>query len=85
MKREIIQLPAGVGGFAEDKDEAKRLRIETILPAFEKDRSIVLDFSEMKFSTQSFVHALLGEVLQRYREDDETHRQHRTCSGRGMT
>jgi STAS-like domain of unknown function (DUF4325) len=68
MTQTIVKLPAGVGGFAEDKDEAKRIRNDTLLPALEKDKYVILDFSEMKYSTQSFIHALLGAVLQKYRE-----------------
>jgi len=69
MKTDIVRLPAGVSGFAEDKDEAKRIRVANILPIFaKKGDSIILDFIDIKYSTQSFIHALLGEVLQRYRE-----------------
>ena len=68
MKPVTVKLHAGIGGFAGDKDEAKKLRMETILPAFHDGKEVILDFSEVKYSTQSFVHALLGEVLQRFCE-----------------
>lgn len=61
-----ITLPKGVGGFVEDKDEAKRLRIEVILPALEKREKVIIDFGNVGNSTQSFVHALVGEALQRF-------------------
>jgi hypothetical protein len=36
MKKKTIELKPGVAGFAEDKDQAKTLRIETLLPALER-------------------------------------------------
>jgi hypothetical protein len=55
-----------VSGFAEDKDEAKRLRVQTILPTLALPANrLVLDFGDIKYSTQSFMHALFGEVLNR--------------------
>jgi hypothetical protein len=68
MSRIIIKLPGGSTGFTDDKDEAKRIRVNTILPSLDQRNRIVLDFTNVKSSTQSFVHALLGEVLQRYGE-----------------
>lgn len=68
MNEIVIRLAAGTSGFAEDKDEARRIRTATLLPALEQEQAVILDFSEVKYSTQSFVHALLGEVLQRFRE-----------------
>jgi hypothetical protein len=79
MKRQIVKLQ-GVGGFAEDKDEAKKLRVEIILPALQADESVVLDFADVRYSTQSFVHALIGEVLQRYREPVLEKLEFRACA-----
>src|SRR5437763_15291629 len=61
-----IRLTAGVAGFAEDKDYARSLRHEKILPALKRGDAIILDFSRVKYATQSFVHALIGEALKRY-------------------
>jgi STAS-like domain of unknown function (DUF4325) len=82
MKTETVKLPAGINGFAEDKDEAKRLRISRILPAFGggQPHDIILDFSDINYSTQSFIHALLGEVLQRYGESALEHIQFKKCA-----
>ena len=66
--REIIIELEGVSGFAEDKDEARRIRTATLMPALEREETVILDFSQVKYSTQSFVHALLGEVLHRFKE-----------------
>jgi hypothetical protein len=69
MKKRTIELKPGVAGFAEDKDQAKTLRIETLLPALERGEYIVLDFRQVKYATQSFIHALLGETLYKYGEN----------------
>ncbi len=67
MKR-VVKLHAGVNGFAEDKDEARKIRIETVLPALDKNETVVIDFHDVKYSTQSFIHALLGEALKKYKD-----------------
>lgn len=54
-----IKLTAGIAGFAEDKEYARKLRREKILPALERDADVVLDFALVKYATQSFVHALI--------------------------
>jgi hypothetical protein len=69
MKKRVIELQPGVAGFAEDKDQAKAIRIETVLPALECGEYIVLDFRHVKYATQSFIHALLGEALYKYSEN----------------
>jgi hypothetical protein len=63
-----IVLDAGSDGFNDDKDEAKRIRENTIIPTLAAGDCVVLDFSGVKSSTQSFVHALVGEALQRFKE-----------------
>jgi hypothetical protein len=68
MKQKTIELRPGVAGFAEDKDQAKAIRIETVLPALERGEYIVLDFQHVNYATQSFIHALLGEALYKYSE-----------------
>jgi hypothetical protein len=63
-----IRLSAGIGGFAEDKEYAQKLREEKILPALQAGGEIALDFSLVKYATQSFVHALIGEALKKHGE-----------------
>lgn len=65
----VIELQPGVAGFAEDKDQAKLLRVNTLLPALEQGDTLVLDFRHVNYATQSFIHALLGEALYRFGED----------------
>ena len=62
----IIRIPPGSTGFAEDKDQARQLRTSLILPLLEKGRQIILDFNGVQYATQSYIHALVGEALQKY-------------------
>lgn len=51
------------GDFAENKDIAREVR-SMIAPVFEKgDEKIVLDFSGIDSSTQSFIHALISNFF----------------------
>ena len=51
------------GSFAEDKDVARRIRQESILPRLAAGEPVTLDFSEVEVATQSFVHAMISEAL----------------------
>jgi STAS-like domain of unknown function (DUF4325) len=61
-----IHIPPGANGFAEDKDEARNLRLSKLLPALERDEKVALDFSKVNYATQSYIHALIGEALQKF-------------------
>lgn len=52
-----------VGEFEENVEEAGRIRETIISPALEAGKFIVIDFSGVRFATQSFVHALMYKVL----------------------
>lgn len=55
-----------VGTFAENKDIARDIRVEKIIPALKKNQEVVLDFSGVTGATQSFVHALISDVIRQY-------------------
>lgn len=79
MKIEV-KLRPDVGGFAEDKDQAKVIRIEKILPALGRKEHIVLDFDGVTYATQSYVHALIGEALKKHGEAALGLIEFRNCS-----
>jgi hypothetical protein len=79
MKR-VINLEADSSGFAEDKDRARSIRQSSILPTLDKGEIIVLDFGDIKFATQSFVHALIGESLQKHGESALSLIEFKNCS-----
>ena len=67
--REIsISIKPLTGDFAEDKDVAASLREERIRPTLTRGDRIVLDFKGVRVATQSFVHALVSEVLRTHGE-----------------
>lgn len=54
-----------VADFLENVEEAAAIRESKLIPAIESGGWIVLDFENVRFATQSFVHALLSEPLRR--------------------
>jgi hypothetical protein len=60
---ESIDVAASSGPFAEDKDIALLIRTSQIMPAMKQRRKVILDFGGVHLSTQSFIHALLSEVI----------------------
>jgi len=55
-----------VGAFAENKDVARDIRKQEIIPALDKNEEVVLDFQRVSGATQSFIHALISEILREY-------------------
>lgn len=61
-----IKLKPIVGSFAENKDKAKELRIKKISLILKRGRSIELDFEGVNSATQSFIHALISQLIRQY-------------------
>lgn len=61
-----IELLPLVGSFAENKDTARDIRLNQILPALEKNQEVVLDFKGVEAATQSFIHALISGLIRKY-------------------
>lgn len=57
-----------VGSFAENKDIAKKIRVEQIMPELSRGNEIEIDFDSVDGSTQSFIHALLSDPIREYRD-----------------
>lgn len=54
------------GAFAENKDIARNIRIKEMIPILERGEEIKLDFCGVDAATQSFIHALISDVLRKY-------------------
>lgn len=67
MKKIIIFERAGA--FAENKDIARDIRLQEIIPALDQKEEVVLDFEKVDAVTQSFIHALISDVLRHYGND----------------
>lgn len=58
------------GSFAENKDIAQQIRVEQLTPALDKgEDGIIIDFKNVTGATQSFVHALISELIRKYDSD----------------
>ena len=57
------------GSFAENKDTAKDIRENYVLPAMKNGGNIILDYKGVDSTTQSFTHALISEAIRIYGED----------------
>lgn len=64
-----IKLLSHVGSFAENKDVAKDLRLNQIIPALDKNEDVILDFDGIDSTTQSFIHALISDLIRKYGND----------------
>ena len=78
--KEIIKIKEFVGDFAENKDIAKELRVNKIIPNLSINRCVVLDFSGVSGTTQSFIHALISEPIRQFKDDALDRIQYKNCS-----
>ncbi|TRZ50654.1 DUF4325 domain-containing protein [bacterium] len=62
---EIVLLPK-TGSFAENKDIAKDIRTNELIPLLENNENVILNFEGIDAATQSFVHALISDLLRKY-------------------
>ena len=78
--RILIKIKDLAGDFAENKDVAKDLRITKIMPTLAEGKEVVLDFSGVSGTTQSFIHALISEPIRRFRDVALEKIHYKNCS-----
>jgi len=61
-----VKLIKKVSSFAENKDIAREIRLNNIIPALENNETVTLDFKGIEAATQSFIHALLSDIIRKY-------------------
>jgi hypothetical protein len=76
-----IHIKEYAGIFAENKDIARDIRINTLMPALSSEDAVVIDFSKVDGATQSFVHALISEPLRVYGKNTLNKIQFKNCNG----
>ncbi len=76
-----IRISDLTGNFAENKDKAKDLREQKVMPTIAKGGHVILDFADVDSTTQSFIHALISKVFQDKREKAFTLIEFKNCSG----
>lgn len=75
-----ITLLNHTGSFAENKDIARNIRLTMIEPAIESGEDVALDFSGVDTATQSFVHALISDLIRKYGSDVLDRISFKSCS-----
>jgi hypothetical protein len=67
--------------FAENKDIARDIREKLIRPEFDNSKEVILlDFTGVDSTTQSFIHALLSDFFQKYGEAALDRFEFKKCS-----
>jgi hypothetical protein len=76
----IIRILEQAGSFAEDKDVAADLRQKILMPALERGEDLQVDFEGVEGATQSFIHAMISEIVRRMGGDILERIEFRNCS-----
>ena len=63
-----IEMIQHCGDFAENKEIARCIRLDEIIPALSEGKGIVLDFKGVDGATQSFIHALISDPIRQFRD-----------------
>jgi hypothetical protein len=61
-----IHIAKLAGTFAENKDIARSIRVDRLLPTLQQNKEVVLDFDTVTGATQSFIHALISNPIRKY-------------------
>ena len=75
-----IKLLQLVGSFAENKDAAREIRLSQIIPALDKNEEVILNFEGIDSTTQSFIHALISDLIRKYGNDVLDRAYFKSCS-----
>lgn len=65
---------------AEDKDAARSVREELIIPALARGEQVELDFEGVELATQSYVHALISAPICEFGSDAMYRISFRNCN-----
>jgi hypothetical protein len=61
-----IKIFQRTGRYAENKDIARDIRLEELLPALDKGEEVILNFNKVDVATQSFIHALISDAIRQH-------------------
>jgi hypothetical protein len=75
-----IKLFKQVGQFADNKDLAREIRLNKLIPALEKGKNIILNFEKVEGATQSFIHALISDLIRKYGNEVLNKIQFKSCN-----
>jgi hypothetical protein len=80
MNNITVSIKEVAGSFAENKDIARELRIKHIIPALRKNQTVIIDFSDVTGATQSFMHALISDIIRKFGEEVFDKLRFKNCS-----
>ena len=75
-----INIHSYAGTFSENKDIARDLRLREIIPALDRKDHVVLNFDQVGAATQSFIHALISDLLRKYGNDVLDRIEFKSCN-----
>lgn len=75
-----IGLFDALGDFGEDKDSAAAVRETVIKPCIAAREPVIIDFSGVTLVTQSFIHALISDVLRTTGESALDYIEFKSCN-----
>lgn len=75
-----ISIIEWAGSFAENKDVARDIRLREVVPVLDRHDDLILDFEGVDAATQSFIHALLSDVLRKYGVEALDHMEFKSCN-----
>ncbi len=64
-ERITISIQTYFGKYAEDKDKAKKIRDEKLLPALAENKSLIMDFEDIISAPHSLLNAMLATPIER--------------------
>lgn len=75
-----IKLFKQVGQFADNKDLARDMRLNNLIPVLDQGETVVLDFEKVEGATQSFIHALISDLIRKYGNEILDRIQFKSCN-----
>ena len=76
----VVRVAPKAGSFAENKDIARQIRVERVVPALEGNQDVTIDFEKVEAATQSFIHALISDLIRKYGSEVLDRIYFRNCS-----
>lgn len=77
----VINIYKRAGSFAENKDVARDIRLHEITPFLKTEEGeVILDFERVSGATQSFVHALISQLIRDYGDSVFTRLIFKNCN-----
>lgn len=77
-----ISILKKAGSFAENKDIAREVRLNELVPALKGKERVILDFEGVTGANQSFIHALISDLLRKFGVDILDRMEFKSCNAK---